>query len=48
MARVVSGLERLLERPEPVRGLRVGLVCNPTSVTSELVHASVALARRRA
>lgn len=47
MARVVSGLERLLERPEPVRGLRVGLVCNPTSVTSELVHAKLALANRR-
>jgi uncharacterized protein YbbC (DUF1343 family) len=47
LARVVSGLERLLERPEPVRGLRVGLVCNPTSVTSELVHAKQALGARR-
>jgi uncharacterized protein YbbC (DUF1343 family) len=47
MARVVSGLERLLERPEPVRGLRVGLVCNPSSVTSDLVHASVALRDRK-
>ncbi len=47
MARVVTGLERLLERPEPVRGLRIGLVCNPTSVTSELVHAKIALGERR-
>jgi uncharacterized protein YbbC (DUF1343 family) len=47
MARVVSGLERLLERPEPVRGRRVGLVCNPSSVTSDLVHASVALRDRK-
>jgi hypothetical protein len=47
LARVVSGLERLIERPEPVRGLRVGLVCNPTSVTSELVHAKQALGARR-
>jgi uncharacterized protein YbbC (DUF1343 family) len=47
VARVVSGLERLLERPEPVHGLRVGLVCNPTSVKSDLVHASLALAKRK-
>ena len=47
MARVVSGLERLLDRPEPVRGLRVGLVCNPTSITRELVHAKLALRERR-
>lgn len=47
MARVVSGLERLLERPEPVRGLRLGLVCNPSSITSRLEHASVALMQRR-
>ena len=46
-AGVVSGLERLLERPEPVRGLRVGLVVNPSSITSELVHASLALGGRR-
>jgi len=47
VARVVSGLERLLERPEPVRGLRLGLVCNPSSITSRLEHASVALMQRR-
>jgi uncharacterized protein YbbC (DUF1343 family) len=45
--RVRSGLERLLERPEPVRGLRAGLVCNASSVTAELLHGSLALARRR-
>ncbi len=45
--RVRSGLERLLERPEPVRGLRLGLVCNPSTITPDLVHGSVALARRR-
>jgi len=45
--RVRSGLERLLERPEPIRGLRVGLVCNPSTITPDLVHGSLALARRR-
>ncbi len=47
MARVHTGLERLLERPEPIRGLRTGLVVNPSSVTSDLEHASVALKSRR-
>jgi len=47
VARVVAGLDRLLERPEPVRGLRVGLVCNPSSVTRRLEHASLALAGLR-
>ena len=47
MARVRTGLERLLDRPEPVRGLRVGLVVNPSSITPGLEHASVALAARR-
>lgn len=42
--RVRSGLERLLEHPGPVRGLRAGLVCNPSTVTPELVHGSLALA----
>jgi len=45
--RVVSGLDRLLERPEPLRGLRVGLVANPSSITSGLAHASLALRERR-
>jgi len=47
VARVVTGLERLLERPEPVRGLRVGLVVNPASITGGFVHASLALGDRR-
>jgi uncharacterized protein YbbC (DUF1343 family) len=45
--RVRSGLERLLDRPEPLRGLRVGLVCNPSTITPDLVHGSVALAAAR-
>jgi uncharacterized protein YbbC (DUF1343 family) len=40
---VRTGLEGLLARPEPVRGQRVGLVANPSSVTPDLVHASLAL-----
>ena len=47
MARVRTGLEGLLDRPDPVRGLRVGLVVNPSSITKDLEHASVALAARR-
>jgi uncharacterized protein YbbC (DUF1343 family) len=47
MPRVASGLERLLERPEPLRGLRVGLIVNPASITRDFVHASVALNGRR-
>jgi uncharacterized protein YbbC (DUF1343 family) len=39
MPRVVVGLERLLERPEPLRGLRVGLIVNPASITRDFVHA---------
>jgi uncharacterized protein YbbC (DUF1343 family) len=45
--RVHSGLENLLERPDPLKGLRVGLVVNPSSITAELEHASLALSRRR-
>jgi uncharacterized protein YbbC (DUF1343 family) len=47
MGRVLPGLQRLLDRPEPVRGLRVGLVVNPSSITPTLEHASVALTGRR-
>ncbi len=47
MGRVLPGLTRLLDRPEPVRGLRVGLVVNPSSITPGLEHASVALSGRR-
>ena len=47
MGRVLPGLRRLLDRPEPVRGLRVGLVVNPSSITPDLEHAKVALSGRR-
>jgi uncharacterized protein YbbC (DUF1343 family) len=43
VARVVPGLQRLLDRPDPVRGLRIGLVVNPSSITPDLEHAMVAL-----
>jgi len=36
--RVRTGLETLLERPHAVRGLRVGLVQNPSSITPDLVE----------
>jgi uncharacterized protein YbbC (DUF1343 family) len=45
--RVRSGLEVLLASPGRLRGLRLGLVANPASVTSSLQHAAVALARLR-
>jgi uncharacterized protein YbbC (DUF1343 family) len=41
--RVTTGLESLLARPASVRGLRLGLIANPTSVTRDLAHASVAM-----
>jgi uncharacterized protein YbbC (DUF1343 family) len=47
VARVRTGLERLLDRPEPVRGLRLGLVVNPSSITPGLEHAAAALSARR-
>ncbi len=43
--RVRPGLEVLLGRPGSVRGLRLGLVANPASITSNLVHAARALGR---
>ncbi len=46
--RVRTGLEELLARPGGLRGRRLGLVANPTSVTSALVHASQALRSSRA
>jgi uncharacterized protein YbbC (DUF1343 family) len=46
--RVQSGLERLLRRPGRLRGRRLGLVANPTSVTADLTHAATALLRARA
>jgi uncharacterized protein YbbC (DUF1343 family) len=46
--RVRSGLERLLARPGRLRGRRLGLVANPTSVTGDLTHAVAALHGSRA
>jgi uncharacterized protein YbbC (DUF1343 family) len=46
--RVRSGLDVLMADPRPVAGMRVGLVVNPTAVTSELEHAALALRRTRA
>lgn len=38
MTTVKVGLERLLEEPKPIRGAKVGLVTNQSSVTSDLRH----------
>jgi uncharacterized protein YbbC (DUF1343 family) len=46
--RVRTGLEELLARPGRLRGLHIGLVANPASVTPDLVHASFALRGSRA
>jgi len=45
--RVRSGLDVLLGRPSVVRGLRVGLVANPASITADLEPAPAALPRAR-
>ena len=45
---VRSGLDELLDRPRPLKGLRLGLIANPTSVTAKLEHAALALARHKA
>ena len=42
-AAVRSGLDHLLARTSLVRGLRLGLIANPTAVTADLVHAAPAL-----
>lgn len=47
MKRVRTGLERLLEHHLPAKGLRLGLIANPTSVTAELEHAAIALQREK-
>lgn len=44
---VRSGLDHLLARTSLVRGLRLGLIANPTAVTADLVHAAAALHRAR-
>jgi len=45
---VRSGLERLLARPGRLRGLRIGLIANPASVTADLAHAALVLRSSRA
>ena len=43
--RVRPGLEELLARPRGLKGRRIGLIANSASVTSDLVHASRAIAQ---
>lgn len=47
VGRTRSGLEALLARPALLRGKRVGLIANPTSVTAGLEHAADALGALR-
>jgi uncharacterized protein YbbC (DUF1343 family) len=44
---VRSGLDRLLARPGDLKGRRLGLIANPTTVTSDLVHGAIALGKAR-
>ena len=44
---VLSGLDRLLARPGKLKGRRLGLIANPTTVTAGLVHAALALKATR-
>lgn len=37
---VKLGLEKVLENPEILKGLRVGLICNPASVNHKFQHAA--------
>lgn len=43
--RVRSGLEALQAKPDLIKGLRTGLVANPASIDTKLVHASRVLGR---
>jgi uncharacterized protein YbbC (DUF1343 family) len=45
---VGSGLDQILARPSALRGLRLGLIANPASVTRGLEHAALALRGARA
>ncbi len=45
--RVRSGLDELLARPARLKGQRLGLIANPTSVTAELVPGALALKAER-
>ena len=42
-----SGLEKVLARPGLLRGRRIGLIANPSSITPGLEHAALALLRTR-
>lgn len=44
--RVVTGLERLLADDTRLRGRRIGLIANPTTVDASLDHAADVLAAR--
>lgn len=46
--RVRTGLEQLLARPGDLRGARVGLIANPTTVSSDLVHGALLLQESKA
>ncbi|MBK5256500.1 MAG: DUF1343 domain-containing protein [Vicinamibacteria bacterium] len=43
MKRVRTGLEQLLSRPSRLRGARLGLIGNPTTVMPDLTHAALHL-----
>jgi uncharacterized protein YbbC (DUF1343 family) len=45
VARVRTGLERLLADPRDLASRRLGLIANPTAVTPDLVHAALAFKR---
>jgi uncharacterized protein YbbC (DUF1343 family) len=44
---VLSGLDRLLARPGKLKGRRLGLIANPTTVTAGLVHGALAIKATR-
>ncbi len=45
---VRSGLDQLLAKPGSLKGRRLGLIANPTTVTRDLVHGAIALKNARA
>src|SRR6187549_2714075 len=45
---VRSGLDQLLAKPGSLKGRRLGLIANPTTVTRDLVHGAIALKNTRA
>jgi uncharacterized protein YbbC (DUF1343 family) len=44
---VKTGLDRLLDRPGDLKGRKLGLIANPTTVTAGLVHGAIALKQAR-